>query len=392
VNVFKNEEGYITESTSIKSARITGVKVNYFFVCKRKLWLFDHNLEMEHTSDYVALGNLLHEESYPRQAKEVLINDLIRIDFIDSESVLHDVKLGKSMEEDMNTRLLNFLSQKHVPIHLFNYYGYYSGSYYPREYLNSGFLLVKQVEHYQNNNKRMAIAREFVKAAAHNILRNLTYYENRKENDGSALQTSISNIQQEMTLIDESKTTNELMGIEGRIRQQYYQNFNDILNTDMAFEKRVRRPPDNPINALISFGNSLMYSAALTEIYRTQLNPTISFLHEPGERRFSLSLDLAEIFKPIIVDRAIFKLINKQMLGPELAKDHDFEQQLDACYLTDNGRKIFLAEFDERLNTTIQHRRLKRNVSYQRLVRLECYKLQKHLLDMEPYEAFRCWW
>ena len=290
-------------------------------------------------------------------------------------------------EVDMNTKLLNFLSQKHVPIHLFNYYGYYSGSYYPREYLNSGFLLVKQVEHYQNKNKRMAISREFVKSAAHNILRNLTYYANRRKNDEERLQTLISNIQQESTKIDDVKTTSELMGAEGRIRQQYYRSFNDILNTDVAFEKRVRQPPDNPINALISFGNSLMYSTALSELYRTQLNPTISFLHEPGERRFSLSLDLAEIFKPIIVDRIIFKLINKKMLG-----ENDFEQKLDACYLTDSGRKIFLAEFDERLNTTIQHRRLKRKVSYRRFVRLECYKLQKHLLNMEPYEGFKCWW
>jgi CRISPR-associated protein Cas1 len=286
-------------------------------------------------------------------------------------------------ELDMNTKLLNFISQKNVPVHIFNYYGYYSGSYYPREYLNSGFLLVRQVEHYQKKRKRMVIAKEFVKSAAHNILKNLNYYANRKKD----IEQWIAEIEQEAANIDDVKNVSELMGIEGRIRQKYYQSFNDILNSEMTFTKRVRRPPDNPLNALISFGNSLMYSAALTEIYRTQLNPTVSFLHEPGERRFSLSLDLAEIFKPIIVDRAIFKLVNKQMLS-----EGDFEQDLDACYLKDNGRKIFLAEFDERLNTTIQHRRLKRNVSYKHLIRLECYKLQKHLLDMEPYEAFRCWW
>jgi CRISP-associated protein Cas1 len=65
----------------------------------------------------------------------------------------------------------------------------------------------------------------------------------------------------------------------------------------------VRRPPDNILNALISFGNSLVYAAVLGQIYRTQPNPTLSFLHEPGVRRFSLSLDLAEIFKPLLTDR-----------------------------------------------------------------------------------------
>lgn len=286
-------------------------------------------------------------------------------------------------EIDTNTKLLNFLAQRSVPIHVFNYYGYYSGTYYPREYLNSGFLLVKQVQHYEDENKRIEIAREFVNSAVHNILKNLTYYSNRKE----GLSKSISEIESEVKKINTAEKISELMGIEGRIRERYYRSFNIILNTDMVFEKRVKRPPDNPINALISFGNSLMYSSALTEIYRTQLNPTISYLHEPGERRFSLSLDLAEIFKPIYVDRIIFKLVNKKMISED-----DFDQELDFCYLSDSGRKTFISEFDQKLNTTVKHKRLDRKVSYRRLIRLEAYKLIKHLTEMETYSAFKAWW
>jgi len=286
-------------------------------------------------------------------------------------------------EIDTNTKLLNFLAQKSVPIHVFNYYGYYSGTYYPREYLNSGFLLVKQVQHYEKSSERMKIAREFIRSAAFNILKNLSYYS--RNND--ELSKFIEMIETESKKIDDAKDTNELMGIEGRIRERYYRSFNIILNTDMVFEKRVKRPPDNPINALISFGNSLMYSSVLTELYRTQLNPTISYLHQPGERRFSLSLDLAEIFKPIYVDRIIFKLINKKMLNED-----DFDQELDYCYLTDPGRKKFISEFDQKLNTTVQHKRLNRQVSYRRLIRLEAYKLIKHLTGMEEYQAFRAWW
>jgi CRISPR-associated protein Cas1 len=65
------------------------------------------------------------------------------------------------------------------------------------------------------------------------------------------------------------------------------------------------------VNALLSFGNSLLYTAALSEIYMTQLNPTVSYLHEPSQRRPSLALDLPEIFKPLIVDRVIFRLLNR---------------------------------------------------------------------------------
>jgi len=77
---------------------------------------------------------------------------------------------------------------------------------------------------------------------------------------------------------------------------------------------RSYRPPKNEVNALISFGNMMCYSQCLRAIYQTQLHPAISFLHEPGERRFSLSLDVAEIFKPLLVDRVLFKVLNKRMI------------------------------------------------------------------------------
>lgn len=287
-------------------------------------------------------------------------------------------------ELDLNTRLLNFMAQKQVPIHIFNYYGYYSGTYYPREYLNSGFLTVKQVQHYERKSKRLPIAREFVSAAVANILRNLRYRANR-DVDCSEQLGIIEAIEAE---IPHAQHVDELMGYEGNIRETYYRAFNAIIDLQTPFEKRVRQPPDNPINAVISFGNSLMYTACLTEIYRTQLNPTISFLHQPGERRFSLSLDLAEIFKPIIVDRVIFRLFNRG----QLKESKHFETETGGCYLNESGRQLFLQAFDDQLKQTIDHRKLNRKVSYQRLIRLECYKLIKHLTGMETYQAFRAWW
>lgn len=284
---------------------------------------------------------------------------------------------------NLNTEFLDFIAQKKMPLHFFNYYEYYSGSFYPREYLNSGFILVKQVEHYLNGEKRLFLARELVGAAVDNILRNLKYYRKRF----AELEEYIKHIEEESEGIGKCKKISELMGIEGRVRDLYYLSFNVFLKLEEPFLKRERRPPTNPLNALISFGNSLLYATVLSEIYRTQLNPTISYLHEPGSRRFSLSLDLNEIFKPIIVDRVIFKLINNQML-----KEGDFDRKLNYCYLTEEGRKTFVREYEERLNQTIEHRQLKRNVSYQRLIRLECYKLIKHLLGDEEYKGFRMWW
>jgi CRISPR-associated protein Cas1 len=114
---------------------------------------------------------------------------------------------------------------------------------------------------------------------------------------------------------------------------------------------RTKNPPSNEINSLISFGNSLCYTLALDTIYHTQLNPTISFLHEPGVRRYSLALDLAEIFKPILVDRTIFKVLNQKML-----KTTDFEHKLNGCFLKDSGKQTFIRCYEERLKETIHHR------------------------------------
>jgi CRISPR-associated protein Cas1 len=276
-----------------------------------------------------------------------------------------------------------YLSKHKVPIHFFNKYGFYEGSFYPREALVSGDLLIKQAEHFLNMEKRLELAKEFVKGSLENIILNLQYYERTK----GKLEEDIQKIKEFTTLIDLQNNIQQLMALEGNARQIYYQSFNKIFPDEFHFDKRSKQPPENMINCLISFGNSLVYSTCLTEIYNTQLNPTISYLHEPSERRFSLALDLAEIFKPLLADRTIFKIVNKGIIS----KEH-FKKELNYCLLNNSGKRIFLENYDERLKTTIKHRSLKRSVSYQRLVRLECYKLMKHLLGIKKYKAFRIWW
>lgn len=178
----------------------------------------------------------------------------------------------------------------------------------------------------------------------------------------------------------------ELMGIEGNIRQVYYEAFDVIIN-DFEMGNRTKQPPSNEVNALISFGNMVCYTLCLDQIYHTQLNPTISFLHEPGERRYSLALDLAEIFKPILVDRLIFSLLNKKQIQAK-----DFDKKLNSCLLKESGKKIFMKAWEEKLRETIKHRTLNKSVSYKYLVRLECYKLVKHLLQIDVYKPFKIWW
>jgi CRISPR-associated protein Cas1 len=115
----------------------------------------------------------------------------------------------------------------------------------------------------------------------------------------------------------------------------------------------------------------------------------VSYLHEPGDRRFSLALDLAEIFKPLFVDRAIFRLIKTRQIRPT-----HFEPRMGGTYLSEAGRKIFTTHWDDRLSQTVKHRRLDRRVSYERLMRLDAYRLVRHLCDPveDRFSGFKMWW
>lgn len=252
----------------------------------------------------------------------------------------------------------------------------------PKESLLSGKMILAQAQAYHKKSRRLLLAQKFVYGAAFNMQKNLSYYHNR----GKDLQSIIEQIDQYTPHIATTKSIEELMGIEGNIRQAYYGAFDVIIN-DFDMGTRTKRPPQNEVNALISFGNMMCYTVCLKSIHQTQLNPTISFLHTPGERRYSLCLDVSEIFKPILVDRTIFKVLNKGML-----QERHFDNKLNRCVLNPSGKKIFVQAFEERLCETIKHRRLGRSVSYKHLVRLECYKLAKDLLGIEEYEPFRMYW
>ncbi len=131
----------------------------------------------------------------------------------------------------------------------------------------------------------------------------------------------------------------------------------------------------------------MIYAKILSEIYHTQLNPTISYLHEPGVRRFSLCLDVSEVFKPLIGDRLIFSLLNRKQITED-----SFTKELNFLHLKKEASALISRELEERLKKTIMHKELGRQVSYQYLIRLEAYKLIKHLIGEKEYDGFKIWW
>lgn len=283
-------------------------------------------------------------------------------------------------EVSINTKLLDFLSRNRIIVHFFNYYEGYSGTFYPREHYCSGKLLVRQVHAFENN--RLVIAKSIVRSIGDNIYEVLYHYY---KHDKKEVKKTIDWIKSDFfDFLNVANSIKHVLAVEGELWHRFYAEFKNILPDDFIIGKRVKRPPDNPINAMISFGNSLLYTKTISAIYQTHLDQKISFLHEPSERRFSLSLDMCEAFKPIIVFRTIFYLVNNRVIQVE----KHFERKVNYCILNETGRNLFIEEFEKRMESVFLHPVLKRKVSYRTALKLDCYKLIKYLLENKEFIPF----
>jgi CRISPR-associated protein Cas1 len=177
-------------------------------------------------------------------------------------------------EVGTSKKFLEFCTSNHIVIHYYNYHEYYVGSYYPREHYNSGYMILNQAGHYIDIGKRKCLALKFIQGGVLNILNVLKYYYNRGKDVGR----NIEYIIQSFDKLDISMDIEQMMAIEGNIREVYYAAFDDILEDSIfSFDVRSKRPPLNKMNSLISFGNSLLYTTVLSEIYNTHLDPRIGF-------------------------------------------------------------------------------------------------------------------
>ena len=228
----------------------------------------------------------------------------------------------------------------------------------------------------------MDIARKIVRGIGINIYEVLYHYYKHDKKEVKETLDWIRTVflKQVMT----AENVKELMAYEGEAWIRFYHDFQYFLPEDFVMNKRAKRPPDNPMNALVSFGNTLLYTKTIAAIYQTHLDQRISFLHEPSEGRFSLSLDLSEVFKPVIVFRTIFDLVNNRRLQVE----KHFEKKVNYCILNEEGRKIFIEAFENRLESVFLHPKLKRKVSYRTALKLDCYKLIKNILEGKEFVPF----
>ena len=283
-------------------------------------------------------------------------------------------------EVSFNTKFLDFISKAGITLHFFNYHGNYSGSYYPKEALISGNLTIKQSYAYIEN--RLFIAKAIVQGIADNIHELLYHYYRHGKKD---LKPFLDWLKKDVReFLEKEVHIKQVLFIEGQIWSKFYDSFKHFLPEDFLMNKRVKRPPDNPMNALIGFGNTLLYTKTISALYQTHLNQSISFLHSPREGRFSLSLDLCEVFKPIVVFKTIFDCVNKKKL--QVAKH--FDKSVNYALLNETGKKIFIENFENRINETFMHPTLKRKTTYKSALRYDAYKLIKYLIENKPFKPF----
>jgi len=285
----------------------------------------------------------------------------------------------------LNKNTLGIFNNYGITVNFFNYYGNYIGSFVPKN-PRYGKVILEQVLHYKDDIKRYEIAKEMFLSNAHNTLSVLKYY-NKKYNN---LINNIDNIEKlinQFNIMDENKI-DKLLISEARIKQEYYNSFSKIIrNNNFNFSVRSKNPPKDEVNAMLSFGYAILYSIIENAIYRSSLDISFPFFHSNIRRKGGLQFDIADIFKPVLIDRLVFRLINKRQIN----RDH-FTEHKCGVYLNKIGSQILIEEIESLMRSTISVYGSKNKLSYNQLISKEIHKLTNHFKNKENYKGFRMGW
>lgn len=323
---------------------------------------------------HILQDGVLNKKDYALLFENEQEKHYIPVEVVDQLNVYGEVSMSYSV--------LKTLNDKNIKISFYDKYGNLMGNYIPERHHSNAVAMVKQCQLYIDDAKHLSLAKQMEIAGLHNMRANLKYYQKRK---GKAFDEYIAVLTQCIVAINEQKDIGALMLLEARARQKYYTAFNLILDhTEFTFSQRSKRPPKDQLNAMISFGNTLLYNQFLQIIWKTSLNPQIGVVHAANRRNYSLNLDFADIFKPIIVDRVIFTLLNCQQIKREAHFEID---ENGGVFLNRQGKKIFLKEFEQKLDTLIVVKG--KSITYRQLMRDEVWQFQKYVLAGEKYRPYK---
>lgn len=284
---------------------------------------------------------------------------------------------------NLNKAVLQILNEYTISLLFFSYYGHYIGSYLPKQnYI--GKIHQLQFELFQQPESLFLYQKEIIATSVHNMISVLKYYQKKRC-------TSIYQIIELEQLDEEIRSLEieeqrKLLILEARSKQVYYSSFNHIIkNKDFVFTKRSTFPPKDAVNAVMSYGYALLYGIVETSLYCSQLLPQLGIIHGHSKANNSLKYDIADIFKPVLVDRLIFRLINKGQLTHQY-----FTKKNESVYLNKEGCSLFIEAFEETLKNTIIISN--RKWSYRSIIKREIHHIELSLQKKIKYRGYRMGW
>ena len=356
----------------IRNNRVDVRKHIYKSVDQYSNW-HNSNLEFINGRYHITSDGIINRKDYGLLFENEKKKHFIPVEVSDQLNIYGNVTLASSV--------LQILGNREIKVAFFDKYGRLIGTFLPEKTKRSAEIILVQSKNYMDEVVRIDTARRMEIAGLHNIRANLRYYEKKQKGN---YKDRINAISEYIGEINRASSVNDMMLIEAKARQLYYASFNDILaNPDFQYEKRTKRPPKDAINACISFGNTLLYNTFLTIMWKKGLDPRFGVVHATNRRSQSLNLDFADIFKPIIVDRIIFAMINKKMLTLLT----DFETSNMGVYLSKEGKNIFLQMYEEKLKSKITFKG--KEISYYQLLESDVQNYKNFLLKNESYKPYK---
>ena len=278
------------------------------------------------------------------------------------------------------------ITRENIRIAYLDEYGVLMGTYVPEAHGKAADVFLKQCAIYNDAAKRLDVARRLEIASIHNMRENLRYYVRRGR---EALVDHVSYLSSCVTGANEARDVDGLMLVEARARKKYYEGFSMVVEAaGFSFARRSKRPPKDPCNALISFGNTVMYNEVLQIIWKTSLDPKIGVVHATNRRNYSLNLDFADLFKPVVVDRTIFALINRHQIK---AETHFRTVKAGGVLLNTEGKRLFLDALEQKLDSRVAGKGSAkgRRLTYRQLIVNEVEAFQRLVRDGEVYKPYK---
>lgn len=286
---------------------------------------------------------------------------------------------------EITTPAIKMLLDEGVEVAFLSLYGKYYGRLIG-ESSGNGSLRVAQVLRSQEAPFALALARRFVRGKLGNMRVFLQRYA-RREGD-AAVAEAVKGIARMLERVEHCQTINSLSGVEGQASAIYFGAFKRLLHPPWRFEKRMRRPPPDPVNALLSFAYTLLGQNVLGAVWTVGLDPYVGFLHQLSYNRPSLSLDLMEEFRSIIADSVVLRCLNNGILKPEHFQPGDEPDR--PVVLGEEGIRLFVRELEHRFSQEFKHPVSGERITYRRLFLLQAYALAKAVSegDVSHYQPF----